>query len=986
MEKKYIKYLLFFIILLTACSDKTSSDSDNNDDNNNKIEHYGAVLTPKEVLDTIPLYKPTSGYSATELASSADLSSDMPPIRDQGSQDSCVGWAVGYYLKSYQEHIESGNTYGIDGDYSGTYSPAFIFNSIKIKKDSCADGSHLAKGLKMLENVGVASWNLMPYNQNICSASPSSEALQLANCAKISEVQTLIPYGGDISDDVIFTIKNFIAKEHNPIPIGLAIYKGFEKGYHAIKHNEHFYQHFKNESVKGFHAVLVVGYDESKKAFKIINSQGKNWGNSGYLWIEYNDFKKIVREAYVTIDAPTPSECPIESANNLPTVDAGENKGIKLNQPITLNATATDSDGNIKSYNWYENNQLISIKQSFDYEPKTLGVHTLTLEVIDNENAKASDTIIITAFANQVPSVDAGENQNVIINQSVTLTANATDNDGNIVSYSWTENNKVLSQQSSFDYTPTTLEEHTLTVTVTDNDNATASDSITISTIAEADTTSPTLKITDNILGDVGVTLIDKEWQSNGVTFNLDFSEEVTGFDNSDITVTNGTKSNFRGSGKNYQIDVTPPTHSTTPITILVASDKATDSSGNGNQASDSNQSVNTVKAFITTWDTTKEGNTSLNQVKITTNPNYTYNYTIDWGDGGIDNNVDGNITHTYQKEGNYTVAITGNFPNIYFGDFFSFNNKYDNEKIIYIEQWGTQPWKSMESSFANCYNVQGKFKDTPRLLYVTSMKWMFGYAKLFNSNINNWNTSKVIDMDYMFFEAESFDQPLDNWDVSNVRTMYIMFSYAKNFNQNINNWDTSHVINIRGIFYGAESFNQPLNNWDTSHVVDMGVVFTHAKSFNKPLNNWDTSNVTIMDWMFYNAESFNQPLDNWDTSNVKDMRLMFILAKSFNQDISSWNVSKVTTMDQMFWNATAFNQDLSSWDVSNVTDMNFMFRNSNLSTENYNKILSNWSQLDLENNVTFGLETIKYGADYADERQYIIDTFNWTINDGGVE
>ena len=39
---------------------------------------------------------------------SVDNSAHMPPVRAQGSQASCVGWAFGYYYKTYQEWQEHG--------------------------------------------------------------------------------------------------------------------------------------------------------------------------------------------------------------------------------------------------------------------------------------------------------------------------------------------------------------------------------------------------------------------------------------------------------------------------------------------------------------------------------------------------------------------------------------------------------------------------------------------------------------------------------------------------------------------------------------------------------------------------------------------------------------------------------------------------------------------------------------------------------------
>jgi hypothetical protein len=43
-----------------------------------------------------------------------------------------------------------------------------------------------------------------------------------------------------------------------------------------------------------------VGYDDKKYggAFLIMNSWGKEWGNNGFGWVRYPDFKYFVREAY----------------------------------------------------------------------------------------------------------------------------------------------------------------------------------------------------------------------------------------------------------------------------------------------------------------------------------------------------------------------------------------------------------------------------------------------------------------------------------------------------------------------------------------------------------------------------------------------------------------------------------------------------------------------------------------------------------------
>ncbi len=54
-----------------------------------------------------------------------------------------------------------------------------------------------------------------------------------------------------------------------------------------------------DQPATGMHAMALVGYDESRQAFRLINSWGRTWGDGGYAWLAYDTFARLVIEAYV---------------------------------------------------------------------------------------------------------------------------------------------------------------------------------------------------------------------------------------------------------------------------------------------------------------------------------------------------------------------------------------------------------------------------------------------------------------------------------------------------------------------------------------------------------------------------------------------------------------------------------------------------------------------------------------------------------------
>ncbi|SFV63189.1 Chitinase [hydrothermal vent metagenome] len=545
--------------------------------------------------------------------------------------------------------------------------------------------------------------------------------------------------------------------------------------------------------------------------------------------------------------------------------------------------TATDIENDTISWKISSNPTGMSINSSTG---EILWTPTEGVLIAENINLTATDngtpnqsvsqifTIRVTPV-NDAPSITTTAPTNTTNDKEYIYTPTVKDiEDDNIT---WTISNAptgmdINSSTGKVSWTPTEDINTSGEVNITATDNGIPNQSVSeIFTISVEDVTKPSLIITDDTNDNddtLGLIISNRAWIKDTVTFKFTFSEPVTGFEESDISVENGTKGEFTGTKDTYNLVVTPTANINEEniITINVDAGVAKDKGENPNKASTATQKVHLEAPFITKWKTDNSGTSEENQVKICTNSNYTYNYNIDWGDTSYEENITKDITHTYSSSGEYAIKITGKFPSFYM------DGSCDNDKLLQIIQWGTQVWESMKYSFYNCSNLNGEIIDNPDLSNVTDMYRMFSNATNFNANIVDWNVSNVTVMKYLFEGASKFNQDISRWNVSNVEFMYHMFQGATSFDQNISDWNVSNVTKIYNMFYNATSFNQDISKWDVSKVNDMEKMFYNATSFNQDISGWNVSSAKLMKEMFYNATAFTgHDLKDWNVSNVTE-------------------------------------------------------------------------------------------------------------------
>ena len=253
----------------------------------------GLKLATPEQLQGVPLaFTP---YSGAELPPRVDLSKDMPPPGHQGSLSACVGWAIAYGLKSYEEKVEQGYSYLVGNQIDATkvFSPSFIYNQCNNGRDG---GVFYPDAFNLLSQDGVATWADMPYDGHDFKTQPSAEAKARAKRFRID-------FWRKINTQDTKEIKAHLNAGF-PVLIGAKVDEAFTKLAAGKTWNS-------LGQPLGGHAMIVVGYDDDKRAFRIMNSWGQNWCDGGFCWVDYNFFRQVVNEAYVVKDArdgPPPPE------------------------------------------------------------------------------------------------------------------------------------------------------------------------------------------------------------------------------------------------------------------------------------------------------------------------------------------------------------------------------------------------------------------------------------------------------------------------------------------------------------------------------------------------------------------------------------------------------------------------------------------------------------------------------------------------------
>jgi hypothetical protein len=162
------------------------------------------------------------------------------------------------------------------------------------------------------------------------------------------------------------------------------------------------------------------------------------------------------------------------------------NQNLELPTGINLNKYYNSNNDKMNNYSEYwtsDNYSLSSFGKTYDTATNTTGGSLLSFPygvICTKHYDSISFSITTKSDPNQAPIANAGIDQKVYHTDSVTLSASASSDDSEIVSYEWKEDSTVLSNDINFTKTDFSIGTHNLVLKVTDDGGKSTTDEVEI--------------------------------------------------------------------------------------------------------------------------------------------------------------------------------------------------------------------------------------------------------------------------------------------------------------------------------------------------------------------------------------------------------------------------------------------------------------------------------------------------------------------------
>ncbi len=259
------------------------------------VNGQGLVLD-EEVYGRMPMQSEYGDGSKSESEAvqkirRVSLKPYCPKVQNQGTISSCVGWAAGYAAFSIQQAILNEWRGMKQVSTENAFSAMFLYNQVKIY--DCDYGARISDALKHLRDAGNVLHKEFDHEIDNCYRKPDSILVERAKSHKIKRFEAL--FRTNASAEVKKNKTKLSLIQNKPVIAGFELLKGFQQ---LRPIDEYWYPDIGSQEAFGGHAMVVIGFDDERQAFEIMNSWGEAWGQRGFIWIKYEDFARFCKHAY----------------------------------------------------------------------------------------------------------------------------------------------------------------------------------------------------------------------------------------------------------------------------------------------------------------------------------------------------------------------------------------------------------------------------------------------------------------------------------------------------------------------------------------------------------------------------------------------------------------------------------------------------------------------------------------------------------------
>lgn len=294
MKTKICMLLLCISAIMFGCKKEAAKDTHNDAPASpSKARTVGALFRDSAAYRKLIREDRLNGARTLALCSAVDIAYLFPSPGDQGLQGSCVSWAVAYGAKSFYERGEIGWPLTTNNHL---FSPQYVYSQTHYSNAAGGGGSYFSDALNLVVNQGVSTLDVMPYDpfneygfQTTPNLDQRRQAFYFRN-ASWSAIPTRSV------EEIRVHLCN-----REPVLLGFPVFPDFDN----LGPGNEVYDNLSGSS-RGGHAVVIVGYDDSRRAFRILNQWTQFWGLNGYGWISYDLIANNSWEAYVMYDSPNP--------------------------------------------------------------------------------------------------------------------------------------------------------------------------------------------------------------------------------------------------------------------------------------------------------------------------------------------------------------------------------------------------------------------------------------------------------------------------------------------------------------------------------------------------------------------------------------------------------------------------------------------------------------------------------------------------------